>query len=329
MNKNLSAMNAVRCAALSLTALMAASGALQAQTWPVKPVSIVVPFAPGGSSDIDARFDANLLGQALGQPFVLDYRTGAASTIGTAFTARAAPDGYTIHFISAGFAAQPALYKNLSYDAVRDFAPLSLMSESPNLFVVHPSSPFKSMQDVITYARSHPGELNFGTSGVGAFSHIVGEWFSDVTKTKMTFVPYKGLGPSLLAVAAGEIHWTASSVVSSMPLVKSGRLRAIAVSTGKRLTVMPDLPSVTETVKGYEWNQWNGYVAPAKTPAPIVSRLNAELVKVAKSPENVKRLSAAGSLPVGSTPEEFRSVIVTEAARWAKLLKQIGLQLEE
>lgn len=215
------------------------------------------------------------------------------------------------------------------YDPVRDFAPISLMSLSPNLMVVHPSSPIRSIADLVAYAKSHPTEVNYGTSGPGSFAHLAGEWLASMSGTKMTFIPYKGLGDALLGVASGQIHVTATAVTSSMPFVKSGRLRAIAVTTAERLKVLPDLPSASETLRGYAWAQWNGYLAPARTPKAIVDRLSGELRKIASSPDNVKMLSADGAIPVGNTPEAFARIIASESAQWGKLIAGLNLKLAD
>lgn len=307
----------------------ALSMAQEAATWPVRPVAIIAPFPPGGSTDILARMDAAKLAQAFGQPFIVEHKAGAGGGIAFQYTARAVPDGHTITLVSAGFTFLALLQRQPMYDPVRDFAPLSLMSLSPNLMVVHPASPIRNIGQLIAYARSHPGELNYGTSGPGSFAHIAGEWLGSMTGTKFTFVPYKGLGDALLGVVSGQIHLTATAVTSSMPFVKSGRLRAIAVTTAERLKVMPDLPSAAETLPGYAWAQWNGYLAPARTPRPVVERLSAELRRIAASPENVKVLAADGAIPVGNTPEEFARIIATESAQWAKLIKGINLKLED
>lgn len=303
--------------------------AQDAAPWPVRPVSIIAPFPPGGSTDILARMDAAKLAQAFGQPFIVEHKAGAGGGIAFQYTARATPDGHTITLVSAGFTFLAMLQRQPMYDPVRDFAPLSLMSLSPNLVVVHPASPIRSFGDLIAYARSHPGEVNYGTSGPGSFAHMAGEWLGSMSGTKYTFVPYKGLGDALLGVASGQIHVTATAVTSSMPFVKSGRLRAIAVTTAERLKVMPDLPSASEALRGYAWAQWNGYLAPARTPRPVVERLGAELRKIAASPENVKILAADGAIPVGNTSDEFAKVIATEAAQWAKLIKSINLKLDD
>ena len=316
-------------AAVLVASLGSAFGQTPSPAYPTRPVAIVAPFSPGGAIDIFARLDAAKLTEAFGQPFIVDYRTGAGGAIASAYAAKAAPDGHTIHLVSAGYTFLPALQKVPMYDPVRDFAPIAMMSLSPNLIVVHPASPIRNAADFVAYARAHPTEINYGTSGPGTFAHLAGEWLASATRTKMTFVPYKGLGDALLAVASGQIHVTATAVASSMPFVKSGRLRAIAVTTRERLGVLPDLPSIADTVNGYHWSQWNGYLAPARTPRPIVERLSAEMGKIARAPDNVQRMAADGTVPVGSTPDEFAKVINTESAHWRKLIKDIGLKLED
>lgn len=321
-------MNRITIAGCLAAALLVSLSA-GAQQYPTKPVTIVAPFPPGGATDILARMDAAKLTQVFGQQFIVEHKAGAGGGIAFQYTARAVPDGHTITLVSAGFTFLSSLQQTPMYDPVKDFAPISLMSLSPNLLVVHPSSPIRSMADFIAYARTHPTEVNYGTSGVGSFAHLAGEWLAGITGTKMTFVPYKGLGDALLAVASGQIHVTATAVTSSMPFVKSGRLRAIAVTTSERLKVLPDLPSTAETVKGYSWAQWNGYLAPARTPREIVERLGAEMVKIAKSPDNVQKLAADGAIPVGNSPQEFAKIINSEAAQWRKLIAGMGLKLSE
>lgn len=318
------------CAGLALLLLVSLSAWGQAAgPYPTRVVTIVAPFSPGGSTDILARMDAAKLSEVFGHQFIVEHKAGAGGAIASSYTARANPDGHTIHLVSATYTVIPAFQKNPLYDPVNDFSAISLMSLSPNLIVVHPSSPFKSAGEFISYARAHPNEINFGTSGVGSFGHLAGEWLAFATKTKMTFVPYKGLGDALVAVASGQIHVTATAVTSSMPFVNSGRLRAIAVTTKERLKVQPDLMSISESVPGYSWSQWNGYVAPSKTPRPIIERLNTELVKIARSAENVKKLSADGAIPVGSTPDEFAKLIAAESNQWRKLIRDIGLKMED
>jgi tripartite-type tricarboxylate transporter receptor subunit TctC len=290
--------------------------------WPSRPVRLVVPQSAGGSTDLVARPLAQQLGTALGQPVLVDNRPGAGSVIGTEIVARAAPDGHTLLVIAASFTATPALHAKLPFDSLRDFTPVALLSAFPNLLVVHPSLPVRSVQDLIALARAKPGALNYGTSGAATGTHMSMELFMHMTRTRMTHVPYKGGAPSVQGLMTGEVQVNMATISTALPQVRAGKLRALAVTGAKRSSVVPELPTVAEAgVPGFEYSSWTGMLAPARTPPAVVARLNAESVRAVGSPEMRNLLAAEGAEPVGSTPEQFAAQIRTELARWGELVR--------
>jgi len=300
-----------------------------AQAWPSKPIRLIVPQSAGGSTDLVARPLAQMLGVALNQTVLVDNRPGAGSVIGTEIVARAAPDGHTLLAIAASFTATPALQTKLAFDSQRDLAPISLLSAFPNLLVVHPSLPVKSVQELIALAKARPGQLNFGTSGSATGTHMSMALFMHFTGTKMVHVPYKGGAPSVQALLGNEVQVNMATISTSIGHVRVGRLRALAVSSARRAPVLPDLPTIAESgVRGFDYSSWTGLLAPAKTPAPIVARLNAESVKAMQSPQIRELLAAEGSEPIGSTPEAFAALIRTEIARWTEVVKAAGIRAD-
>ncbi|OGA50267.1 MAG: hypothetical protein A3G24_17260 [Betaproteobacteria bacterium RIFCSPLOWO2_12_FULL_62_13] len=299
-----------------------ASGQEPAASYPSKPVTIIVPATAGASFDRNARLYARELGDRLRQPFVVDFKPGAGGTIAAAFVAKAAPDGHVITLISPSFTIAPLLYKDLPYDPVKSFAPISLASSAPYIFVVHPSVPARTLSEYIALARANPGKINIGTTGVGAFNHLLAAWLHIATGTKATFVPYKG-GPLYMAdLLAGRIDGGISSIPFVTPYVTAGKLRAIGVTSARRNPVVPDLPTFAEQgVPGYDAVNWLGFLAPAKTPGPIVAKLSAEFAKALKQSDVMGMLKVDGAQPVGSTPEQFSQFLVAEMARWRKLVQ--------
>ncbi|MSQ50387.1 MAG: tripartite tricarboxylate transporter substrate binding protein [Betaproteobacteria bacterium] len=315
--------------ALGLLAAHATALAQSGPSYPVKPVLVVIPLAPGGGVDIATRVYAQKLGEQMGQQFIIDYKPGAGTTIGTGFVASAPPDGYTLLSASANFAVAPALYRKLSWDPVKDFAPITLMSKAVTLLLVNPSVPVGNLRDYLTLARTKPGALNFGTTGVGSATHLAGAWLHGATGVAVTYVPFKGAGEVLVALSAGHINVGFGSTTSSVPYVKSGKLRAIAVTNAERSSVLPDLPTIIEQgVAGYDYAQWLGLFAPAGTPAAIVARLNNEFAAVTKHADVIKRFADFGERPVTSSPEELRQLVIVETARWLKLMAESGAKLE-
>ncbi len=311
--------------ALALTPALAT-----AQAYPSKPIRLVVPFAPGGSTDAIARIIGQKLDEVLGQQVVIENRAGAGGNIGVDFVAKSPADGYTLIFGHIGtFGFGPSMYKKLPYDPVRDFAPIALFAMVPNMLVVHPSLPAKSVKELVALARANPGKLNYGSSGNGSASHLATEYFKLLSKTDITAIPYKGTGPLVTDVIAGQTSLTITGVPPLYPHVQSGRLRGLAVGSVKRLPLMPDLPTIAEAgVPGYESSTWFGPLAPAKTPRDIIVRLNTELMKMLQRPEVKARFAADGIEALGSTPEEFGAYIKTEIERWGRVIKAAGVQPE-
>jgi tripartite-type tricarboxylate transporter receptor subunit TctC len=300
-----------------------------AATYPSKPIRLIVPFAPGGGSDITARYLANKLNEAWGQPVIADNRAGANGTIAIDTCAKAPPDGYTLTTMSATHAVNVSLYSNLPYNLTRDLAFVTQTTTQPYALVIYPGLPAKSVKELIALAKAKPGALNYGSSGTGGLSHLAGALLDSMTGTKTVHIPYKGGAPAMTDVIAGQIQMLFSSVLQSHAHIKSGRLRALAVTTPKRVKAEPDLPTMQEAgVPGYEVTQWYGILAPAKTPQPIIAKLNAELVRILGTREAAERLAADGSEPVGTTSEQFAEHVRTEVAKWSKVVKEAGIRVE-
>lgn len=312
------------------------SSSLQAQSpsgsWPSRPITIVLPYVAASSLDNETRLYTPKLSESLGRPVVTDYKPGAGSSIGTIYVAKAAPDGYTLLGVTPGFTVYPAFFAadKLPYDPVKDFAPVSQATKRGTLLMAHPSLGVKTLADYIAYAKAHPEAINFGTSGSGGILHIVGAWLHSATNTKVTFIHYKGSAPAYVDLLAGRITASPTIMFIGIPLVKSGKVVAIANMGADRSKYMPDLRTVAE--QGYpdfDYTSWSGYLAPARTPAAIVERLSAEFAKAVKAPELVKRMDAEGAEMVGNTPAQFAKTIATEAVRWRKVVQENGIKLEE
>jgi len=323
---------AVPAAALACALLaqpLAAAQSDGAKDYPSKPIRFIVPFAPGAGTDTTARTIAQKLSEAWNQQVVVDNRTGAAGAIGVDLTAKAIPDGYTICLISASHSVNSAVNPKLPYDLLKD---LAAISQASSLFYVvyhNPSVPVKSIKELVAYAKANPGKLNFGSSGTGGLQHFAGEMFSYMAGIKMIHVPYKGTAAVIPAMLAGDVQVGFGTLFGVRPHLPSGRLKALAVTTGKRTPAAPELPTVTESgVPGYEVDQWYGVLTSAKVPAPIVRKLNGAINEALKSPDVVKRFSADGSTPMGSTPEQFAAHIRSEIAKWSKLVKEAKLELQ-
>lgn len=297
-----------------------------AANFPNKPVRFIAPFPPGGSTDLLARLVAQKLTESWGQQVVVENRGGAAGTIGVELAARAAPDGYTIVMGHVGtFGVNPTLYPKLSYDAVRDFAPITVLATVPNGMAVHPSLPVKTARDFVALARARPGELLYASGGSGSASHLAGEYLKLLTKINMVHVPYKGTAPAMISMISGETTMTITGMVALGPHIKSSRLKLLGVATLKRLTIMPDVPTLNESgVPGYDANQWYGVLAPAATPRDIVAKLHADIVKVLARTDVKERLAADGAEAVANTPEQFAAHIKAEIAQWAPVVKASG-----
>jgi tripartite-type tricarboxylate transporter receptor subunit TctC len=315
------------CGAVALLLALAGIAApAAAQNYPVKPVRLIAPFPPGGSTDLLARLVAQKLSEAWGQQVIVENRGGAGGTIGVELASRAAPDGYTIVMGHVGtFGVNPTLYAKLPYDAIRDFAPITNLAMVPNGMAVHPSLPVKTAGDFVRMAKARPGQLLFGSGGSGSAAHLAAEYFRLLAKIDLVHVPYKGTGPAMIDLIAGQTSMMITGMTALMPHIKSGKLKPLGVATLKRLAIMPDLPTIAESgVPGYDANQWYGVLAPAATPRDIVMKLNADIVKVLARPDVKERLAADGAEPVGGTPEQFAAHIKSEIARWAPVVKASG-----
>jgi len=312
---------ALACAALIFSAFTGA------QSYPVKPVRFIAPFVAGGPTDIQARMLGEKLGQRLGQQVIIDNRGGAGGNIGMELTVKSPPDGYTIVIATVGtWAVNPYLYK-LPFDVVKDFAPITQVSTSPGALVVHPSVPVKNVKELIALAKKRPGELNYGSSGVGGFGHISGELFDLMTGTKMTHVPYKSSAPSLTDLVAGNIQVLFNNLISTTPFIKAGRVRALATTGAKRPAALPDIPTLEESgLKGYENSSWSAVAAPAGTPPAIIGRLHKEFVEILRMPDIKKRHDEVGAEIIASTPEQFHAYLKSELVKFEKLVKAAGIK---
>ena len=318
----------MRTALLAFVLTGMISAPLLAQTYPARPIRFIVPFAAAGGTDLIARTLAHKLTEALGQPVVVENRTGASGVIGTELAAKAAPDGYTIMIATPTFTVNPSLMAKLPYDAMKDFVPVSLIATAPHLLAVNPSLPARTVQELVALAKSRSEPLTFSSGSTGGSSHLAGELFNAMAGINMTDVPYRGTGEAATAVIGGVVSLAFLDVPTMLPLVKSGRLRGLAVTGQKRSAVVPEMPTIAESgYPGFESGIWYGVLAPARTPREVVARLNAELVKIVQSPEMRKTLSNEGAEPVGSSPEAFGEHIKIEIARWAKVIKDARISV--
>lgn len=317
---------------LIVTALaLMLSSVLHAQDkYPVRPIRILIPFPAAGASDTIGRTIGEQLAAQLGQPVVMDNRPGAAGRLATEMLARAEPDGYTLIVGGVGpLAISPGLYNKLNYDVNRDFAPITLVAEIINVMVVNASIGVSAPKQFIDWARKRPGEVRFGSSGPGQFDHLVGEFFQREARLKMTHVGYKGGGPALIDMVSGDLQLMFATYVTAVPHIRSGRLRAIAVSTAQRQPILPDLPAVSETIAGFGASNWNGIVAPARTPRPVIERLFREIQKAIQHPEVKKRQNAVGIEPGGSaSPQEFAKFMREDTGRWTRIIKDAAIKVE-
>ncbi len=303
--------------------------AADASNYPERPVRLIDPYAPGGGSGLVARLVGAKLGEAWGRQVVVDNRPGAAGAIGTEITARSAPDGYTLCMGTSGSIAISPNMNKVSFDPLADLIPITQTSAQVMLVVLHPSVPVNSVKELIAYARAQPNKLVYASSGTGGSGHLAVELFLAITKVSMTHVPYKGSGPAVLAMIQGETQLGFNNILSVLPHVNNGRLKAIAVTSTKRAPSVPNLPTLAEAgVPGYDATSWNGIFAPAKTPRPIINKIHAAAVKALNSPDVREKLVAAGSDPIGSTPEEFLAYVKLEIARWGKVIKENNIRSE-
>ena len=318
----------LRCIAL-VSALLPAWPASAAEAYPDKPIRLIVPQPPGGTSDILARVLASKLAENLRQQIIIDNRAGASGTIGTDLAAKSPPDGYTLVLVYTTHATTPGIYGKLPYDPVADFAPITLAAAAPLLLVVHPKIPVTSVKELIAYAKTRPGDLNFCSAGNGSGSHLAGELFNTMTGVKLTHIPYKGSGLAITELIGGQVQLMFAGIVPIDPHVKSGRVRSIAVTSAKRSVAIPQVPTIAESgLPGFEVVGWYGVLAPARTPHPVVARLHNEFVKILQTQDIRDRLLSEGAEPVGNTPAEFTAFIKTDIGRWAKVIKAAGAKLD-
>jgi tripartite-type tricarboxylate transporter receptor subunit TctC len=314
--------------AIALLAL-SASMAFAASSYPERPIRLVVPLSAGGSADIVGRVLAQKMGEKLGQQVVIDNRPGAGSIIGTEIAARAPADGYTLLLAGSSFTSAPSLHRKLPYDPIRDFAPITMPADAPGLLVAHPAVAVRTVNDLIALARSKPGQINYASPGNGTAPHFAGALFNIMAKVDMTHIPYKGAGPAVTAVMAGEAQVSFASMPSAITQMRQGRLRGIAVTGLKRSSALPDLPTVSESgLPGFESGSWQGLFAPAGTPATVIRTLHRVTVDVVHLPEVVTQLARDGSEPVASTPEAFGELVASELAKWARVAKEARMQVE-
>ncbi len=305
-----------------------AAGA-NAQGWPVKSIRFVSPYAPGGGSDILARSIGQKLSENLGVSVVIDNRPGAGGVIGTEIVTKSPPDGYTLMLgTPAPITVAPSLMKKMPYDPLRDLTPITLVSIVPAVVAVHPSVPAKSMKELVALARSKPGQMTYSSSGNGGTAHLSGLMLQTMADIAIIHVPYRGTGPALTAAMSGEVTFTAGNIISSLPMVKAGRVRALAVTSEKRSPVLPDVPSVAETIPGYAAGPFYGVLGPGHMAPELVNRIRNEIAKILHAPEMKTRLSAEGGEPIGSTPEVYAAMIRSETERWGRVIKAAKIQPE-
>ncbi|MBI4190482.1 MAG: tripartite tricarboxylate transporter substrate binding protein [Betaproteobacteria bacterium] len=319
----------VRSGLLSWVVVGLFASEVLAQGYPAKPIRVIDAFPAGGGTDIVARLIAPKFLESQGQSWVVDNRPGAGGIIGTDIVAKSPPDGYTLLMFSGSFTVHPSIYKNLPYDLTKAFAPVTQTSTAAAVLVVHPSVPARTVKELIALAKARPGRLNFASGGSGTTFHVAVELFKSMAGISMTHIPYKGSAPALLATVGGEVDLTLIPMPSGAPYIRSGRLRALAVSTAKRDIAMPELPTIAEAgLSGFEATNPTGVLAPVATPREIVAKLQQEIARIVNMPDIRERLLGLGAEPVGSTPEQFGEYIRTEIAKWAKVVKAAGLELQ-
>jgi tripartite-type tricarboxylate transporter receptor subunit TctC len=312
-----------------LFAVLLAAAAAHAQQWPAKQVRFVVPFAPGGTTDILARLLGQHLSESFGQPFVIDNRAGAGGNIGAAEVAKATPDGYTIMMGTPGTQAiNQFIYTKMPYQTEKDFAPVSFVARVPNVLVVHPGVGVKSLPELISHARANPNKLNSASPGAGTTGHLSLELFKKMTGVQIQHVPYKGSGPALNDLIGGQVQMTIDNLPSALPHIQSGKLVALGVTTEQKVAVLPDVPTVASVVPGYEASSWFVVMAPAGTPEPVVTRLSGEIDKLLKKPAVLERMKTLGADPVGGTPQQLAKHLATETTKWREVARLSGAKLD-
>lgn len=317
----------LRGAIAALLLSVAASAA--AQNYPASPIRIIVPFPAGGGVDTAGRLLGQKLSEVIGRPVLIDNRAGANGMIGSEMVAKAPKDGYTLMVNGANFVTSPTLYAKSLYDPIKDFEAISLLAHAPNILVVHPSLPVKNVRELIAFAKARPGDILFAGSGSGSTPHLAGELFKTQTGTKMVHVPYRGTGPAITAILSGEVSTMFMPALTALPLIQSGRVRALGVTSLERLPALPELPTVSESgLKGYQSSQWYGVLAPAGTPPDILNVLNGHTVKIMQSTDMKERMKNSGSVAVGSSREVFAKFLQTEFSKWAQVIKASGATVD-
>jgi tripartite-type tricarboxylate transporter receptor subunit TctC len=309
-------------------ALAALCGAATAQNYPAKTVRMVVGYPPGGPTDLIARIVSQKLSESWGQQVIVDNRPGASGMIGAELTVRAAPDGYTLLMVPVTYAVTPSLYPKMTYDAAKDLAPVAQVAAAPFILVVHPTLPVKTVKDLITLARSRPAQLNYASASTGGMPHLAGELFNTMTGVKMIHIPYKGAAPATTDLLAGQVQLMFNNMLSAMPQVKNGRLRAIAVTSTKRSAAAPELPAIAETVPGYEASGWYAALGPAAMPRELIAKINNDMNRIMKMPDVMQRLAGDGVEAVGTTPDQFGNYLRSEITKWGKVVQASGAKAD-
>ena len=315
----------LRFVMFTVGAMIWSVGVVSGQDYPNKPIRFIVPFPPGGATDIIARIVGQKLTEASGQQVILDNRGGGSSILGTELAARAAPDGYTMLLGSFAFAITPALHEKLTYNTLRDFSAVSLIGNGQAVLVVHPAVPAQTVKELVALAKARPGQLNYSSTGGGSASNLGALLFQSMTGVHITTITYKGGSPALVALLAGEVNMTFTSIVPTLPYIRAGKLRALGVSSFKRTNALPDVPTIAEAgVKGYELISWYGVLVPRLTPQPIIAKLNGDIVRALRSADVRENLIAQGVEPAASSPAELSKYIAAEVAKWSKVIKETG-----
>ena len=322
-------MRLLQFSALALAAAATAVSAQDAANYPNRPIRMIVPFAPGGGLDISTRLIGQKLTEKWGQNIVVDTRPGAATIVGTEIASKAAADGYTLLMITTTFAINPGLYPKLPYDPARHFTPVTQLNSQPNVIVVAPSFAGKSVKDLIGLAKAKPGELTFASPGAGSAPHLSAEMFQRAAGVNMIHVPYKGIPPAVTDVLGGRVAMLFTTTISAAPHIKAGKLRAVAITSAKRQSSMPDVPTIRETLPGYRAEAFQGMVAPAGVSQAVVNKLSAEVARIIKLPDVAQRFELDGAEGVGSTPAEFAAFLKAEMQKWSKVIKDAGIKLEQ
>lgn len=325
----------VAALAIALSSLMCAQAVFaqaaatsSGQTYPAKPIRIVVPFTPGGPNDILARMMGQKLTESWGQQVIIDNRPGGGTVIGTEAVAHSAPDGYTLLMVSTSQAVNPSLRPKLPFDTLKDFSPLIQLVNSPNVLVTHPSVPVRTVRDLINLAKARPGQIAYASGGTGAATHLAGELLQSMAKVEFIHVPYRGASPATVDLISGQVSFMFGTIQPTLPHIKAGKLRAIAVSGLKRVPILPAVPPVAETLPGFDADSWYGIFVPAGTPAPVIAKLNAEMGRILHTPEIAERLRREGTEPVGGSPEQFGKLFRSAVVTWGKVIREAGIRLD-